>query len=427
LFLKVTQRDQIDLFNLRGTPAMFYYVMLALTAAAFMLCAWLLRSRAGYYWQAIRENEPAAQALGINTFRWKMLAVAISAALTALAGVFQAFYYNNLFPEQLFSLSRSIEVMLGPSHWRRRHIVRPHHRRRAVNAAGRRRYRIGYGSRLGRTRREAVDLRRRAFSRRRLSAPRYLAVAGASFEGVAMNALLELRSVSKSFLGLRAVNQASLLMEADHNGAHRPQRRRQNDTIQYGRRRFSARQRRNYFCRQTHRWPARRSSLRRRHRPHLSARQTVRRTHGDRQCHRRRASSRFSVGQARKYAETILAMLGLGAKRDLPCRDTTPPLSVNGLRSRALLRPGRKLCCSTKALAGLRPTECDEIAAVLREINQRDGIAIVLIEHVMRAVMALAQTVIVLHHGEVIAQGTPAQVMREPAVIESYLGEDAKT
>ena len=93
---------------------MFYYVMLALMAAAFMLCAWLLRSRAGYYWQAIRENEPAAQALGINTFRWKMLAVAISAALTALAGVFQAFYYNNLFPEQLFSMSRSIEIMLGP-------------------------------------------------------------------------------------------------------------------------------------------------------------------------------------------------------------------------------------------------------------------------------------------------------------------------
>jgi len=114
LFLKVTQRDQIDLFNLRGTPAMFYYVMLALTAAAFVLCAWLLRSRAGYYWQAIRENEAAAQALGINTFRWKMLAVTISAALTALAGVFQAFYYNNLFPEQLFSISRSIEIMLGP-------------------------------------------------------------------------------------------------------------------------------------------------------------------------------------------------------------------------------------------------------------------------------------------------------------------------
>ncbi|HUJ86825.1 MAG TPA: branched-chain amino acid ABC transporter permease [Burkholderiales bacterium] len=114
LFLKVGQRTTIDLANLRGTPAMFYYVMLALTAGAFALCAWLLRSRAGYYWQAIREDEDAARALGINTFRWKLLAVAISAAMTSLAGVFFAFYYNNLFPEQIFHISQSIEIILGP-------------------------------------------------------------------------------------------------------------------------------------------------------------------------------------------------------------------------------------------------------------------------------------------------------------------------
>jgi len=89
-------------------------VMLALTCGAFALCAWLLRSRAGYYWQAIRENEEAAQALGINSFRWKMLAVAISSAMTAVSGVFFAFYYNNLFPEQIFHISRSIEIILGP-------------------------------------------------------------------------------------------------------------------------------------------------------------------------------------------------------------------------------------------------------------------------------------------------------------------------
>jgi len=114
LFLKVGQRTSWDLADLRGTPAMFYYVMLALTAGAFALCAWLLKSRAGYYWQAIREDEDAARALGINTFRWKLLAVAISAAMTSLAGVFFAFYYNNLFPEQIFHISQSIEIILGP-------------------------------------------------------------------------------------------------------------------------------------------------------------------------------------------------------------------------------------------------------------------------------------------------------------------------
>jgi len=114
MFLRVAQRDTWDLANFRGPPLMYYYAMLALTAGAFALCAWLLRSRAGYYWQAIREDEEAARALGINAFRWKLLAVAISAAMTAVAGVFFAFYYNNLFPEQIFHISRSIEIILGP-------------------------------------------------------------------------------------------------------------------------------------------------------------------------------------------------------------------------------------------------------------------------------------------------------------------------
>jgi branched-chain amino acid transport system permease protein len=85
-----------------------------MTVAAFMLCHALLRSRAGYYWLAIRESPEAAQALGIDTFRYKMYAVVLSAAMTALGGVLFAFYYNNLFPEQVFHISRSIEMILGP-------------------------------------------------------------------------------------------------------------------------------------------------------------------------------------------------------------------------------------------------------------------------------------------------------------------------
>jgi branched-chain amino acid transport system permease protein len=114
LFLKVAQREQMDLANFRGPPEMYYYAILLLCALAFWGCHALLKSKAGYYWQAIREDEEAAQALGINTFRWKMLAVVISSAMTAVAGVFYAFYYNNLFPEQIFHISRSIEIILGP-------------------------------------------------------------------------------------------------------------------------------------------------------------------------------------------------------------------------------------------------------------------------------------------------------------------------
>jgi len=113
-FLPVANYTRNDLWNLRGNPTMFYYVMLALTVAAFVLCRVLLRSRVGYYWQAIREDETAARSLGIDTFRYKMYAVVISAGMTAVAGMFFAFYYNNLFPEQVFHISRSIELILGP-------------------------------------------------------------------------------------------------------------------------------------------------------------------------------------------------------------------------------------------------------------------------------------------------------------------------
>lgn len=114
LFLKVTQRESFDLLNLRGSPALFYYVALTLAGAALALCAWLLRRRPGFYWQAIREDEEAARALGIDVFKWKMLAMTLSAALTGVGGVFIAFYYNNLFPEQIFHIGRSIEIILGP-------------------------------------------------------------------------------------------------------------------------------------------------------------------------------------------------------------------------------------------------------------------------------------------------------------------------
>jgi branched-chain amino acid transport system permease protein len=114
LFLPVANYTENDLWNLRGSPTMFYYLMLAMTAGAFVLCHALLRSRMGYYWQAIRESPEAAEALGVNVFRYKMVAVVISAAMTSLAGVVFAFYYNNLFPEQIFHISRSIELILGP-------------------------------------------------------------------------------------------------------------------------------------------------------------------------------------------------------------------------------------------------------------------------------------------------------------------------
>lgn len=128
------------------------------------------------------------------------------------------------------------------------------------------------------------------------------------------------------------------------------------------------------------------------------------------------------IADARRHADAVLQRLGLASKRNALASSLTLPDRKRLEVARALAtRP--KLLLLDEVMAGLRPTECDEMVSLLRELNQREGITILLIEHVMRAVMALAQKVIVLHHGEVIANGTPEQVVRDPAVIASYLGE----
>jgi branched-chain amino acid transport system ATP-binding protein len=120
----------------------------------------------------------------------------------------------------------------------------------------------------------------------------------------------------------------------------------------------------------------------------------------------------------------MLDLLGLAAKRGHPAASLTLPERKRPEVARALATRPRLLLLD-EVMAGLRPTEVDLMVQVLRDLNARRGITILLIEHVMRAVMALARRVIVMHHGEIIAQGTPEEVTSNRAVIESYLGEEA--
>jgi branched-chain amino acid transport system ATP-binding protein len=132
-------------------------------------------------------------------------------------------------------------------------------------------------------------------------------------------------------------------------------------------------------------------------------------------------------GVARARAEAALRSLGMAALAERLAASLTLPDRKRLEVARALATQPRLLLLD-EVMAGLRPTETDAMVAAVRRLNAEQGLTILLTEHVMRAVMALAQRVYVLHHGVVIAHGTPGEVTRDPRVQESYLGSpDAVT
>ena len=130
------------------------------------------------------------------------------------------------------------------------------------------------------------------------------------------------------------------------------------------------------------------------------------------------------VAAARDAAHAVLQRIGLIERRKQRAASLTLPDRKRLEVARALATRPRLLLLD-EAMAGLRPTETDQMVAFFRDINRELGITILLIEHVMRAVMALAQHVIVLNYGEKICEGAPEMVVRDPAVLACYLGEEA--
>jgi branched-chain amino acid transport system ATP-binding protein len=130
------------------------------------------------------------------------------------------------------------------------------------------------------------------------------------------------------------------------------------------------------------------------------------------------------LAKARRHAREVLDLLGLADKRKLAARSLTLPDRKCLEVARALAtRP--KLLLLDEVMAGLRPAETDRMVATFQRLNQGTGLTIVLIEHVMRAVMALSHRVVVINTGKPVCEGVPADVVRDPRVLECYLGEEA--
>jgi branched-chain amino acid transport system ATP-binding protein len=120
-------------------------------------------------------------------------------------------------------------------------------------------------------------------------------------------------------------------------------------------------------------------------------------------------------------AREMLALAGLADRADAPAET----LTLSGQKRLELARAvatGARLLLLDEVMAGLTPAEVTAMLETVRRLHRERGLTILIIEHVMKALMQLAGRIIVLHHGELIATGTPAEIGRDPRVLTSYFG-----
>ena len=128
----------------------------------------------------------------------------------------------------------------------------------------------------------------------------------------------------------------------------------------------------------------------------------------------------LSASQARREADHWLGFTGLAAKADaLPDALNLHQRKFLELTRALASRP--RLVLLDEVLCGLNPAEIDDAIALIRRIRD-DGTTVVFVEHVMRAVLALSDRLVVLHHGQLLAEGLAGEVMRRPDVVAAYLG-----
>jgi len=428
------------------TPSSTFYLLALACATATLLIAWaIFVSKFGAGLFAIHDDEDAAEVMGVPTYRYKLVALAISCALAGVAGGIHALFLSYVTAGEVFTITVPLTVVLmsvlgGSRHWAgpavgavaitallysftaADHAVAGKAMIGAILIAAILFMPDGILLRLRRLLAKPVPSPGPAHAPSTLVAP--VAAAPAPAAAAPADVLLRVRGLQKSFRGVRAlagvdvdVRRGEILGLLGPNGSGK-------STFinvvsghfapSAGAIEFEGRDLTHHAA---HRIAA--AGIARTYqipRPfaHLSVLDNV------------ALATLFGgavrdVAQARQQALRWLEFTGLQAKAG------ARPDDLN-LHQRKFLELARALASRPRlvlldeVLCGLTPGEIDDAVALIRRIRDQ-GSTIVFVEHVMRAVMALTDRIVVFHHGELLAEGSASDVMQRPAVMTAYLGQ----
>ena len=428
--------------RLAPTPSGSFYVMaLALAFVTVVIARAIERSRLGLGLFAIHDDEDAAEVMGVPTYRYKLLALGLSAGLAGIAGGIQALFVSYVTANSTFNITVPLTVVLmsvlgGSRHWAGPAIgaiaitVLLYFSTAADQA-------VAGKAVVGAILVVAVLIMPRGllghWQRRRVAANGHARPAAAEVtrddafvqarDGNTRNCVLSLRAVEKSFSGVRALAGIDLdVREGEILGVLGPNGSGKSTLINVVTGHYRADRGNIAFeghditC-----WPAHRiarAGIARTYQiprpfPHLPVRDNVALTaiFGN-------AAQRTAA--ARACAQQWLDFTRLGARAEaMPGELNLHQTKFLELARALAARP--RLVFLDEVLSGLTPGEIDEAVDLIRRIRD-SGTTVVFVEHVMRAVMAVSDRIVVLDQGRVIAQGNAAEVMARDDVAAAYLG-----